>query len=132
MKLVLQNSSLKLRRVANSVTFKPSDFENPLSDSIIAGATSTFGPGSVRTVSEFTASQLVSIPEGSKTAASYGTGYPLNDGYCTFALYNANDVCLVTAAPSTVLQLSDYPTATKFRAAWRNTSSNDATFVFSE
>lgn len=47
MKLVLQNSSLKLRRVPNSVTFTPSDFENTINDSIIGGATWT-NPGAVR------------------------------------------------------------------------------------
>lgn len=47
MKLVLQNSSLKLRRVANSVTFTPFDFENTINDSIIGGATWK-NPGEVR------------------------------------------------------------------------------------
>ena len=47
MKLVLQNSSLKLRRVPNSVTFTPSDFENTINDSIIGGKTSSIGVGAV-------------------------------------------------------------------------------------
>ena len=131
MKLVLQNSSLKLRRTPVSVTFTPSDFENPVNNALIGGATSQ-QRGEVREISNYTTSQLTPIPEGSRTAVSYNTGYPLNDGYCTFALYNTNNECLVTAAPSTVLQLSDYPTATKFRAAWKNKLLNEATFVFTE
>lgn len=131
MKLILQNSSLKLRRVRNVVTFTISDFENTIGDSIIGGATGS-APGSIKTVSGYTVSQLVAIPEGSKTAVSYNTGYYLNDGYCTFALYNANDECVATAKPSTILQLSDYPNATKFRASWSNANGDKATFVFSE
>lgn len=125
MKVQIFNCNIEVIR-ANRVIFTPDKFTSTLSKTILGGH-----DGSLKTVNDYTTSELTPLPFNNATISIENTGYPIVDGFATFALYDSSGNFIVAGSDGVNKEINteNYPTATQFRVSWNQSASPTITFI---